>query len=227
MELTQADKIALTRQDDYHFCYKGIVADCRGDGEEAAEYYRLGALLGDGDSLSNLALCYLYGKGVPKSPSLALAYFQIAARHGSLDAITMAARIYRRGTYGEPDPDLAAYYLLWGETIGRRHPEKLEKCDFFCQEIAQAKMPGGILPTDLADAYRYLKLAEAGFQREINEGRDYMEKYRKEVEQLLDDPAFDAMLGREREEQQGDGTACSNLFPRKRGWRPSGGAPSD
>ena len=68
MVFSGADQVALSRGDGYHFCFKGVSADLHGNPTEATEYYRLGAILGDRDCFSNLAVSYDTGRGAQKNP---------------------------------------------------------------------------------------------------------------------------------------------------------------
>ena len=117
----------------------------------------------------------------------------------------MLARNYRNGEYGEPDPETAAYYLRWGEKIGKRHPERLKMCQHFCEDLAKAKMPGGILTEDLFEAYRLLEIAAESYTDQIeNNGYHYLQEDLERVEKLLDSAVFDELRGRKREASSED-----------------------
>ncbi len=203
MELTGADYVAVSRADGDYFNEKGANCYLQEDYQRAIEYYRLGAILGNVDSLSNLGYCYMYGHGTNRQGSLALAYFELASRDGSIDAIYKLGDIYRRGACGVTvDPERASYYFHWAEGIIGDSPRQLRRYPSLCKALAIEKMPGGYLPTDLEDAFEYLKLAKEGYEQEIQYGAHYYEKSLQEVETLLTSFVFNELRGVDSDESE-------------------------
>lgn len=79
VKLTKADFIAIENGDGVYLNGKGANFYRQEKYEEAIEYYRLAAAMGNVDSISNLGYCYMYARSVPGNISLALAYFEAAA----------------------------------------------------------------------------------------------------------------------------------------------------
>lgn len=205
-ELTGGDKLAVSRADSAYFNDKGASCYLKEDYERAVEYYRLAAVLGSDQSLSNLGYCYMYGRGIPRNDALAIAYFQLAAEDGDIDAIYKLGDIYRRGACGVlKDPETASYYFHWAGDIVGDSPTQLRRYPSLCKALALEKMPGGYLPTDLADAFEYLKLAKEGYEREIDAGAFFYEDSLVEVKDLLNDPVFYELRGIELDEADRDG----------------------
>ncbi len=201
-ELTGGDKLAVSRSDSAYFNDKGASCYLKEDYERAVEYYRLAAVLGSEQSLSNLGYCYMYGRGIPRNNSLAVAYFQLAADQGNVDAIYKLGDIYRRGACGvEKDPETASYYFHWAGDIVGDSVSQLRRYPSLCKALALEKMPGGYLPTDPEGAYAYLKLAKEGYEREIDAGARFYEDSLNEVQDLLNDPFFYKLRGIEVDEE--------------------------
>ena len=108
--LTQADKITIEGGDDIYINAKGAKLYGNQLYSQAVEYYRLGAAMGNLDSVSNLGYCYLYGRDIPQDTALAIAYFKIASEGGNPDTAYKLGDIYSRDKWGLADKELSIYY---------------------------------------------------------------------------------------------------------------------
>lgn len=200
--LTNADYLAIQRGDYDFLNNKGAKYYTDGDYENAVEYYRLAAAMGSVQSVSNLGYCYMYGRSIEKNMSLAMAYFRAAAQKNDIDALYKLGDIYEKGTDGiEKDEEAAAYYYTLA--IQKVHETRYDEADRYPSlylSVAKAHMPGGIMPCNVKDAYRYLQMARYGFEVEEAEGVKYHKDAYKETLRLLEDPCFDNI----REELEGE-----------------------
>lgn len=195
MELTKADIQAINMKDAAFLLNKGAECYRKEQYNEAVMYYQLAAAQGDedisGQAASNLGYCYLYGRHQKANPQLAIAYFQIAANSDNSYALYKLGDIYEHGDkYGiESDSELAIfYYKKAEEAIGSyyrwHHPS-------LCYALARARMPEGILATDIEEAYKCLKDAKRGYEKSVEDNFEKHAPYLKEVNKLLEMSIFD------------------------------------
>ncbi len=89
------------------------------DKEQAAQYAREGALLGNAPLRLVLGNFYKQGWGVPKSFTEARRWFEIASYSGYNSALTALGDIYRRGQGVPKDPALAMKYYRQAAATGK------------------------------------------------------------------------------------------------------------
>lgn len=201
--LTQADHLALRRGDADFLNNKGVKYYTEGDYAHAIEYYRLAAAMGNVHSIANLGYCYMYGRSIEPNQSLALAYFEYAAQKGDVDALYKLGNIYEKGANGvAPDPETAVYYYQQAIRQIISHDYEEESFPSLYLSVARAHMPGGLLNTDLKNAYRFLRIARDGYEAEIANGAHIYDGAYAETKRLLDDACFDSI--REEMEEEGD-----------------------
>ncbi len=196
--LTNADLNAIKNVDANYLNSKGAKLYKEENYKEAVEYYRLAAAMGSIEATSNLGYCYLYGRSIKQNLSLALAYFEMAAARENIDACYKLGDIYESDKWGVKDLELSMYYyrmaasflieLDWDIPYIILDTRELQKYPSLCFALGRHLMPGGIMPTDLDQAYQFLKQAETGYEREIANGSHFYEKaYKGVVDCLLDD----------------------------------------
>ena len=67
VKLTNADIVAISEENDVHFNNIGAEYYRKGEYENALEYYRISASMGNDQAISNLGYCYLYGRSIEKN----------------------------------------------------------------------------------------------------------------------------------------------------------------
>lgn len=192
--LTQADRLALERNDADMLNNKGARFYNEQAYEQAVEYYRLAAAMGCMHAVCNLGYCYMYGRSTEKNQSLAMAYFQQAADRGDIDALYKLGRIYEEGASGvEKDPEAAVYYyLLAVQTIKVQQASPVDYPSLHLQ-VGKALMPGGLMKCNLQEAYLCLQIAREGYQICLQEGARYYGASYEQTLKLLEDPCFETV----------------------------------
>lgn len=208
MILSKTDQIALDKNDSNHFLNKGANLYAKGQYEDAVEYYHLAAAMGNNRAASNLGYSYLYGRHCEKNPSLAIAYFKLADERSDENEVTEEASyklgdIYEKGEYVEKDDELAYYYYDRAiRRIARWDKDEYEQNPSLCYAVARAIMPEGIGLTDIKEAYRLLKLARTGYEKNIENGFEPHEECLQQVETLLESPIFTKYIEEDRKREE-------------------------
>ncbi len=202
-KLTNADLNAIKNGDSNYLNSKGAKLYREDNYKEAVEYYRVAAALGNIDAVSNLGYCYLYGRSIKQNLSLALAYFEIAAVKENVEACYKLGDIYESDKWGVKDLELSIYYyrmaasfliqLDWDIPYIIQDTRELQKYPSLCFALGRQLMPGGVMPTDLDEAYQFLKQAEIGYDREITNGSHFYKKAHNAVIDCLTDDIFDGI----------------------------------
>ena len=199
-QLTQTDKQALYNDDAEYFTDKGARAYSREEYQEAVEYYRIAATLGETQAIANLGYCYLYGRAIERNIDLAIAYFEIAASMGNIDALYKLGSIFQSDKLGYKDDERAIFYFKNAvfELIGSKEYDvydiKNHECllhyPSLCLTLGQAHMKDSILQTNLKIAYAFLEIAKEGYEEALaNHMQMYEKAYHRTLE-LLNDPDF-------------------------------------
>ena len=213
--LTQADIVALGSGDKGYFTDKGAKYYVREAYNKAVDYYRLGAAMGEVQSISNLGYCYLYGRDIEQNTDLAIAYFKIAALRGNIDAAYKLGDIYSRDKWVKPDKELAIYYykqaiayILDGnieEETDVRWVDKLQDYPSLCFAVGRELFVGGDLNTNLFVSYQLMRHAEKGYKREIDNGFElYKDAYNSVLEYLSKEEYNDAKKELDYEDEEDD-----------------------
>ncbi len=106
---------------------------------EAVTWYRKAAAQGEPNAMRNLAVCYLYGKGMPKEPSEAVNWFRKAADLGNEDAPEDLGDLYQDGIEVTKDEAAAAGWYRKGADRGDGHAmNSLAACYWNGQGIAKS-----------------------------------------------------------------------------------------
>lgn len=186
---------------------KGACFYYDGDFACAVEYYRLAAAMGDTRAVSNLGYCYLYGRSIEPNLSLAIAYFQIAAKAKDVDAAYKLGDIYGSPKWGVMDKEKSVYYYTvaaetlmdsrWLDPDMVRWAKELQYYPSLCYALGRELSPGGNLCTDLECAYLFLKHAEKGYRTEIQNGAVMYENAYNGVLELLQNPQYNAFKAKE------------------------------
>ena len=194
VELSHSDFLAILQGDSDFINGKGARLYTDGDYENAVEYYRIAAAMGNTHAVSNLGYCYMYGRSIARNQSLAMAYFHLAAGKGDIDAMYKLGNIYERGAEGiAKDQETAVYYYRMAAQAIQEHYDDPVRYPSLYLSLAKAHMPGGLMFCSLKDAYRALQIARRGYELEEAEGVQYHKDAYKTVLQLLDDPCFDSI----------------------------------
>lgn len=200
LTLTKADINAVNLKDAGYINNRGAKFYTDGEYKTAVEYYRLAAVMGDMNAVSNLGYCYLYGRDIEQNTSLAIAYFKIAAEHGNIDAAYKLGDIYSRDKRGMMDIDLSLYYYNIAACIATDgdfnidaviYSDKLCKYPSLCYALGREMSYGGRMNTDIKLAYSFLKHAQAGYKAELDNGAVMYKTAYEGVNKLLKDPQFD------------------------------------
>lgn len=193
MKLTKTDKAAIQSGDSNYLVNKGTKYFYDQDYEVALDYYQLAAAMGNGKAIGNIAYCYMYGKGVPEEVDFALSYFHIANDLRDVDSFYKLGRIYCNGDGVEKDHELGVYYyqtalaeLLESENL----QEQFEHPALF-YALALEKLPGGGLSESVSSSYKYLLIANMGYQLAIDDGAYYFEKELEEIKNKMNDSIYD------------------------------------
>lgn len=192
ISLTNADNLAIERQDCYFINDKGVKYYKDGDFAQAVEYYRLAAAMGSVQAVCNLGYCYMYARSVEKNMALAMAYFKSAGQKNNVDALYKLGSIYEKGSEGiEIDNELAVYYYTLAiRAINASGSESPENYPSLFLSVAKAHMPGGIMNSSIKYAYAFLQIARRGYELEMAEGVKYHDSQYNETLSLLEDPCF-------------------------------------
>lgn len=198
--LSTADFTAIEMQDSGFINDKGAHLYQQENFETSVEYYRLAAAMGNDIAISNLGYCYLYGRSIKQDITLAIAYFKIAAQKNNVDAAYKLGDIYASEKWNIQDKELSIYYYmkavktLIGESwIDRDNIVFLDELDLYpslCFAMGREFSAEGDLLTNLDLAYQFLKHAEIGYEREINNGNIMYSKSLESVKNLLDNDEF-------------------------------------
>ena len=196
-QLTQTDKQALYNDGAEYFTDKGARAYSREEYQEAVEYYRIAATLGEPQAIANLGYCYLYGLAIERNIDLAIAYFEIADSVGNVDALYKLGSIFQSDKWGYKDNERAIFYfqnavfeVLGSKEYDIKNNEFLLEYPSLCLTLGQAHMKDGILQTNLKLAYVFLEKAKEGYTEALaNHMKMYEGAYHRTLE-LLNNPEF-------------------------------------
>lgn len=193
MKLTKSDKAAIQQQDSTYLLNKGIRYYYDQDYEVALEYFHLASSMGNSKAITSIGHCYMYGEGVPQEEDLAFAYYKVATELRDIDAFYQLGNIYSNGIGVEKDKELAIYYyenalaeLLEDETLQDHF-----KFPALFFELSKEKLPGGGMSENISTSYKYLLVANMGYQLAIDDGAFYFEKDLEEVKDKMNDPIYD------------------------------------
>lgn len=193
MKLSKADKAAIQNGDANYLINKGIRYYYDQEYEIALEYYRLAASMGSGKAAGNIGYCYMRGEGVPVEVDLALSYFRIATDSRDIDSFYKLGKFYCEGIGVDKDHELGVYYyenalaeILENDSLH----EQMEYPGLFYQ-LAIEKLPGGGMGENISTSYKYLLIAETGYQLAIQNGAFYYEICLDEVHDKMNDPIYE------------------------------------
>jgi TPR repeat protein len=199
--LTQADKVAIERKDDDYINAKGAKLYGNQSYSQAVEYYRLGAVMGNSVSISNLGYCYLYGRDIPQNTALAIAYFKIASEKGNPDAAYKLGDIYSRDTWGLEDKELSIYYYSlavtyimgsdWQLLDDLYYADELQYFPSLCFALARELAKGEALIANIPLSYQFLLHAKIGYENELAQGFEMYRQSYESVQSLMVDPQYD------------------------------------
>jgi len=199
-DLTKTDVNAIKRNDFNYINNKGVSLYGAKIYSYAVEYYRLAAAMGDINAISNLGYCYLYGRDIEANTSLAIAYFEIAANRNSIDACYKLGDIYGSDKWGVKDREMSVYYYRlaasylinddW-EDFNIAYTYSLNNYPSLCFALGRELMPEGNMATNINQAYQFLKHAETGYERELENGYDFYQKSYDSVLEYLNDSIFE------------------------------------
>lgn len=201
LELTKTDENAIKYGDSNYINQKGADLYNKGNYANAVEYYRIASAMGNDLAISNLGYCYLYGRDIEQNLSLAIAYFEIAAAKQNVDACYKLGDIYGSDKWGIKDKEMAIYYYRmaasflidddWDIPNIIAYTDSLQKYPSLCFALGRELMPGGDMPTNIDQAYQFLKHAEKGYERELDNGVEMYNKTYSGVLECLKNPVFD------------------------------------
>ena len=125
------------------------------DLKKAFQCYKEAAKSGEGQTLLNLGLCYLYGKGTKTNGKKGIKYVMDAVTLGESAAVLQMYYIYKNGEHVQKDMDLAKYWL-WEATVNYQNLKGY-------LHLAEDNLVGDNINTNLATQ------AIARFVNEVND----------------------------------------------------------
>lgn len=196
--LTKTDILAVSEADSEYLNNKGAKLYNEEKYEDAIEYYRLAASMGNIKSISNLGYCYLYGRSVEKNIDLAIAYFKIASTNGDIDATYKLGNIYETDKWNKKDEEMSIYYYsnamdLLTENYNPDEDNYNNTCMAYpslCLALGKNLMPNGLLSENLRLAYSLLICAKRGYEIELENGNNLYEASYNETLKLLENKIF-------------------------------------
>ena len=149
----------------------GAAAEAKGDVAAAVSAYRTAADTGQAPAQFALGRLYAAGKGVPRDPALAGAWFHKAALQDNPGAEFELAAMIESGSLARPDSTLAAQWLLKAAHHGYAPAEA---------DLADRYARGDGVPKDLSQALHWaLGAARQGdLDEQVKVGKFYFERAR-------------------------------------------------
>jgi len=201
--LTSTDLNAITLNDSNYINNKGAKLYTPESYSQSVEYYRLAAAMGNVQAISNLGYCYLYGRGIESSTSLAIGYFRAAALRGNVDAAYKLGDIYSRDKWGCRDTEAALYYYNmaasfisdtdWNVPFAILNNSEYSRYPSLCYALGREMGPGGSMNTNLDISCQFLLQARTGYARELENGAEFYRGSFCGVLNLLDNDAYNAV----------------------------------
>jgi len=196
MELkpTNANTTVIENGDGNFINNKGASYYSSQEYDKAVEHYRPAASMGNLQAVSNLGYCYLYGRDIEDNLSLALGYFKLASKRGSVDASYKLGDIYGSDKWGIKDPELSIYYYrLAADQIAHGEWDYIDIMsneDFLLYPslyfaLGREMGIGGQMNTDVDLSYQFLIAAKKDYEAELVNGETmYEDSYRRVLEYL-------------------------------------------
>ena len=141
---------------------------------------------------------YLYGKGAPIDYSAALAFYQMGAKKGSIDAYYKLGNMYQSGKGVTQDNTKALEFYDKALTLLEKE-NKADPADYpsIFFTLGREMMPEGIIEENLPRAYDYLLIAEEGYEKQIDMyGAKFYRDILDETRRLLRSELFDNLRTR-------------------------------
>lgn len=202
IKLTNTDFLAIEKEDGNYFSIKGNSLCKQGLYEEAIEFYRLAAAMGNSHSINRLGNFYLFGDGTKANISVSIGYFKMAAIKENIDSCIKLGEIYSTDRWGLKDNEMSIYYYRLGASaiIGGEWNvhnviwcSNLQKYPHLSFAIGKEFFKGKNLDKDLVLSYIFLRHAFEGYLSIFpNEEEDY-HKYLDDVVELLANDEFDSI----------------------------------
>ena len=152
--------------------YMGEELFSEGDYQEAIEYYRLSAAMGNVDAIYKLGLCYLDGKGSRRDFSIARAYFKLGVTKGNLSCLYRLGDLYMEGLGVERDERKAVEYYVESYNNLKNSSEDVEKYPELLYRIAKVFMEGKLLEQNLRLANQFFCVALEEFRTRVEANGD-------------------------------------------------------
>lgn len=109
------------------------------DDEEALSWYLKAAEQDDTEGLEMLALCFLTGQGVERSPEMSLQLFTMAAEKGSCVAQFRLGCMYALGDGAPQSDELSAEFFFQAASQDHEHAQvRLGECCATCRGVTQS-----------------------------------------------------------------------------------------
>lgn len=202
-KLTPTDFAAIASKDANYLLEKGATFYNGGQYHLAIEYYLLAASMGNDIALSNLGYCYLYGRSIPINVSLAVAYFKLAVEKRNCDAAYKLGNIYSSDKWDLKDTELSTYYYSlaasfimgddWFLTDSILWCSELQEYPSLCYALGIQMSQNGNMGTNSDRSYQFLKHAELGYQKELENGHMFYENSLQGVQKLLANSFYDSV----------------------------------
>ena len=156
-----------------------------GEIQDAIEYYRLSAAMGDVNAINRLGMCYFDGKGVKRDFSISRAYFKLGVTKGNVNSLYRLGDFYMEGLGVERDERKAVEYYVEAYNI-IKSSDDIEKYPELLYRLAKVFMEGKLLEQNLSTAYQFFCVALEEFRTKVeNNGDEQAYKYIKSIKTYL------------------------------------------
>jgi len=159
-----------------------------GEYQDAIEYYRLSAAMGNVSAVTKIGRCYLEGKGVKRDFSVARAYFKLGVTKGDINSLYRLGDLYISGLGVEKDERKAVEYYVESYNLIKSDGD-IEKYPELLFRLGKVFMEGRLLEQNLDMAYQFFVVANHEFENRVEEENDreaaeYIKEIRKYIKAL-------------------------------------------
>lgn len=136
--------------------------------EDAVEYYRLSAAMGNANAITRIGCCYFDGKGVIRDYAKARVYFKLGVTHGDINSLYKLGDLYIDGLGVKKDERKAIEYYVESYNLVKSQDE-IYKYPEVLLRVAKVFMEGKYLEQNYEMARQFLEVAKEGFEEKLDE----------------------------------------------------------
>lgn len=165
--------------------YMGEELFSDGEIQDAIEYYRLSAAMGNVNAINKIGMCYFEGKGVKRDFSISRAYFKLGVTKGDVNSLYRLGDFYMDGLGVERDERKAVEYYVESYNI-IKSSDDIEKYPELLYRLAKVFMEGKLLEQNLSTAYQFFCVALEEFRTKVERnGDEQAYRYIKSIKKYL------------------------------------------